>query len=106
MLGYTTVYLVYRGGNYEGPEEEEEGGPVEGKIHFRPEEDDKPGKFFSTMAKGFIKRKSNHRHLRLIPKILCLSVNVTKGIRLRQAETDIADWQCYTSASITSAKDY
>jgi hypothetical protein len=33
LLGYTIVSLVYRGGNYEGPEEEEEGGPVEGKIY-------------------------------------------------------------------------
>jgi hypothetical protein len=34
--------LCTRGDNYEGPTEEEDG-PVEGKIHFRPEEDDKPG---------------------------------------------------------------
>jgi hypothetical protein len=56
LLGYTIVSLVYRGGNYEGPEEEE-GGPVEGKIHFRPEEDDKPGEFRSPMENRYTQRK-------------------------------------------------
>jgi hypothetical protein len=75
LLGYTIVSLVYRGGNYEGPEEEEEGGPVEGKIHFRPEEDDKPGEFCSPKSKGYIQRKiPGTDSFMFVHMFLCLSV--------------------------------